>query len=148
MPLFRVRRETVHKVLTGSDRGSHEPSRWVNVARLPAIYQRRCTLEPPLSYFSDSFHAKFAEPRSGGPTLRGAIARRAETCPTSQSPPRAARMAADGHGRVRVSGARRWGASRERGDTWSSARITSTGDDPARPTRSGWSVSWSDSVTR
>lgn len=30
----------------------------------------------------------------------------------------------------------------------SSARITSTSDDRARRTRSGWSVSWSDSVTR
>src|SRR5918995_4121117 len=30
----------------------------------------------------------------------------------------------------------------------SSARITSTGDDPAKPTRGGWSESWSDSVTR
>ncbi len=32
--------------------------------------------------------------------------------------------------------------------TRSSARITSTGNDPARRTRSGWSASWSDSVTR
>ena len=30
----------------------------------------------------------------------------------------------------------------------SSASITSTGDDPARPTRNDWSASWSASVTR
>ena len=131
MPLFRVRRETVHKVLTGSDRGSHEPTRWVNVARLPAIYQRRCTLEPPLSYFSDSFHAKFAEPRSGRPTLRGAIARRAETCPTSQSPPRAARMAADGHGRVRVRGCTEVGSEQREG------RYVELGEDYLDRRRSG-----------
>ena len=43
------------KVSIDSNRRPYKPAKWEKVPSFPAMYRRKCTTEPPLRYFLDSF---------------------------------------------------------------------------------------------